>query len=280
MIMKTKRRVICIFAVICVLSTVSAVAQEKAYIPFNQIRFSATAAMYDNLKVVDNSGIGGAFQSKPCFGGDITVSYYQNIIKWFGMSLGVGISSAPYNTTFNFIPNTEGLPENSMYANGINHSDYNPQGMLIIPLSVSMLIPTKNNSWLCNVELGAKCNIALSESDGMTYYGDVNNNSESINNDIIKEQSLAWIQYSTKQNVMFSYFFKVGFSKLMKRNNSWNLNIVANYSPQKLGIGSYGLKSINGNINGSFEQNINFIGIEVGYGLTLSKKKGEHKDAM
>lgn len=274
--MKIVKRVVCA-SVIALFLTLTVVAQEKAYIPFNQVKFSITPAMYDNLKI-ENQGIGGVFKSKPSIGGEIAVSYYQNIVGGFGVNLGVGWSSVPYNDSYSFIPAINNPTEiNNRYADGISNSNYSRRGMMVIPLSLNMYIPGKNKSWLCNLELGAKFNLAFYEQVGhLAYYGEPglgnNINSEDPVADI-KEKSLGWVEYGRNRKELFSYFFKVGFVKVMNNKNTWHLNVVANYSPQKIGKGSYMLHTVNGDSYGTFEQNINFIGLEVAYGLTLCKKK-------
>lgn len=266
--MKASKKTICTCVLISIFTLTSA-AQEKTYIPFNQVRFSITPAMYDNLKI-DNKGISNAFDSKPCFGGEITVSYYQNIVKGLGVNLGLGIASAPYNTKCDFMPDVENPSK-------ISDSKYSPQAMMVVPLSLNMYIPGKGKSWLCNIELGAKLNLEFPYQKGELHYyggptidGDVNID-DAV--DDIKSNSLGWVEYSTKKQILFSYFMKVGFVKVMKNRNTWHLNAVANYSPQKLGKGSYMLHTVNGDSYGNFEQNINFIGLEVVYGFTLCKKK-------
>lgn len=246
-------------------------AQEKAYIPFNQVRFSIMPALYDNLKATNTSGIDNVFGSKPCIGGELNVSYYQNIIKGFGMNIGLGLNLSPYNITLDY----KSYKIEDGYNYEVTQSDYNPQPLMTIPLSFNMYIPGKHKDWLANIELGAKFNYKFPNNSGSTEFSAGLSDQPSMNDE---ENALGILKYETSRRVLFSYFFKVGFVKVMPNKNTWHLNLVLNYSPQKVGNGSYLLRTIDGNSEGIFEQNINYIGIEAAYSITLCKKKSKPSD--
>jgi hypothetical protein len=241
--------------------------------PFNQLRFSVTPTLCSSLNV-SNTGANNIFNSNPSFGGEITASYYQRIVKGFGVSLGIGINSTPYSFNFSFIPNVSD-PENSYYQKEIKVKRYEPMGMITIPLALSMILPIKSSSWSIDIHAGAKLNYLFNSGDRKLFYeSDIPfSEIQHSNVDAIKENSFYWIESKINKRFLFSYFLKVGASYTTKRNDCLFFNIVANYSPQKALTANYMIHAIDGDSFGNYKQNLNFLGLEVGYALSLCKKR-------
>ena len=72
---------------------------------------------------------------------------------------------------------------------------------------------------------------------------------------------------------LFSYFLKAGATYTTKRNNGYFCNIIVHYAPKEALTGSYLFRATGGDSYGSFKQNLNYLGLEVGYAFTLCKKR-------
>lgn len=242
--------------------------------PFNQLRISVTPSLCSRLNVT-NEGGATIFQSSPALGAEATISYYQRIVKEFGVSLGVGINSTAHSYNFSFVPVVP-FPTIPEYKHEIKEKRYEPVGMITVPLALSMIIPIKSSSWNIDIQAGAKFNYlfdAGAEKLIYDYWWKDAGNPFPPTDAAAKEKSFYWVEEQKDKQVLFSYFLKAGATYTTKRNNGYFVNIVANYSPQIASEGSYLLRAIGGDSYGSFKKNINYLGLEVGYALTLCKNR-------
>jgi len=237
--------------------------------PFNQLKFSVTPALCSKLKVTQNND--AIFNSNPSFGAEASISYYQQIVKGFGVSLGIGINSTPYSFNFSFVPNVLN-PDNSYFQKEIKVKRYEPLGMITVPIALSMLIPLQTSSWSIDIHVGAKFNYLFNSGNGKTYYEwDMLYSGISITD--IKEKSFYWVENKIDKRFLFSYFLKVGATYTTKRKDGIYFNLITNYSPQIPITGNYMIHAKDGDNYGNFSKNINYLGFEVGYALTLCKKR-------
>lgn len=237
--------------------------------PFNQLRFSVTPSLCSSL---NETYIGeNIFNSNRSFGIEANISYYQKIVKGFGISLGIGINSTPYNYKFSFITNETDV-NNLYYNKEIFVYKYQPMGMLTVPLSLSYAFPIKSTGWKIDLEAGAKFHYTLNSWDNsIDYQWD-----ESWGNatpELIKEKSYYWIENKIENRVLFSYFLKVGCSYTTKKLHTFFANIVGNFSPQRITKGTFMIHAKGGDSSGWISQKPNNWGLELGYALTLCKKQ-------
>ena len=149
------KRVLSLF-LLCLLSGIlfAQEAKQTAY-PFNQLRVSVTPSLCSSLDI-KHAGGADIFKSNPTLGAEATISYYQRIVKQFGVSLGFGINSTAYAHSYSFIPRIASeVPE---YQEGIKDKWYEPTKMITIPLALSMKIPTKSPSWNIDIQAGTRFN--------------------------------------------------------------------------------------------------------------------------
>jgi len=235
----------------------------------NRIRFSVSPVFYQPLHI---NNIGEPLlMSTPSFGGDASISYSQRLKGGFRINGGIGWSIISYNYGYHFL-----IPPGSIFDTGSNQVDYftthgthlhNDQAAIIFPFSLQKIFTAKkNHSWQYNLELGFKINFKqlypysgsgshLSYVEGQDYVEYFNMNIE-----------------STGDKRFTSYFFKAGLVKFNSRYNTWHCNLVYQYSPATIGTGAYYFSNLGFDSYGSLEQNANYLGLEIIYGLTLSKK--------
>lgn len=243
---------------------------QTKFIFKNQLRVSITGALYDNLEL-NNVGQ-QLLKSKTCVSGEAIVSFYQHIIHGFGLNFGFGLSIAPFNYNFNFES-----PPGSIFQTGPYKEDYKYlsgsqttyiQDLYIFPISVQKIIPIKKTKNLYyNLELGIKMNIKTA------FPYEISSNNIYVIDDSTEVNLLDFYLYDTGKRNFISYFLKIGILKVTKKDNSLNYNLVFHYSPQNIGSGWYRFYELNFDSYGTVNQNINYIGIEFKYGLTLSKRK-------
>jgi hypothetical protein len=237
--------------------------------PANQIRFSITPSLYNKLSIV-NSGE-SLFKSSPGLGGEAMISYSQFLSKGFRLNGGVGLSVIPYNYSYNFP-----VPEGSIFFDDPNRppvfttygiNPHQEQIVYTLPFSLQKTFAlSKNNNMHLNVEAGLKINLkeAYPYKFGHT-------SSTHISDDEVA-QFFAFGMLSDQQRTFVSYVFKAGLLTYNSRNNSYHCNLVFQYSPAVIGYGYYEFYGM-GFVNyGTVEQHVNYLGLEISYGLTIEKK--------
>lgn len=240
---------------------------SKDFIPNSQIKFSLSALLYDNLEF-EHFGY-ELIKSRSCFSGEAVISLYKHIYKSFGINLGLGLGLAP----FNFIVDYDSYDDPSYTGNfdGIflNKYDY-LQFMYVFLVSIQKILPiNKNFISSLSFEVGLKPNIIL------IYPYEIGSSisMETDPNGLTSIELFDFYLSNTDKRTRLSYFLKIGIINNTKRLNTWQFNLVMNYSPNKIGIGTYNFYHLPTESLGSIEQNINYIGLEFTYGLTLRKSK-------
>jgi hypothetical protein len=242
---------------------------KQSLIFSNQLRFSFAPVLYDNLELYNTGEL--LLNSLPCFSGEATISYYHYFLKGFGLNIGAGLGLAPFNVNFNFKPPLNSIYQTGPYKEYYEYLDYSNylymQDLYVFPISLQKYISLKKREhWYYNIEAGVKLNIKVAypyEIKIESWYGI---------DDTTEVQLFDFYLFETGKKNFFSYFLKVGLFKLTNKYNSFNYNFVFHYSPQKIGSGWYKFYELNYDSYGTVKQNINYIGFEFTYGLTLSKR--------
>lgn len=238
-----------------------------------QLRFSFSPLLYDNLKI-NNQGE-KLLKSRPTFSGEAAISYYQHIKNGYGINVGLGLGLASFNVNYYFK-----APENSIFRTGIYKEDYEYLDLnhyeyfsmtYVFPIYLSKMFELKGN--LFSIGIGIKYYYLLDKTFEITgsssYYVDEDNTDVKLFEFYLED---------TGRQHLFSYYLKLGLIKMTKRQNTFHINFVANYSPYKLGKGWYRFENLPYESYGTIEQNINYIGLELTYGLTLLKRLKDKKN--
>ena len=235
----------------------------------NQVRFSVTTVFFEPLQI-EHYGE-PLLTSSPRLGGDASIFYSQRLRRGFRINGGIGWSIISYNYGYHFL-----IPPGSIFDSGSDQPDYftthglqlhNDQAILFFPLSFQKLfIAKKNQSRQFNIELGCKLNVKQS----FPYKFSCSHSSH-----VEGEGQVEYFHFdmeSTGSGSFFSYFLKAGLVKFNNRYNSWHCNLVYQFSPAKIGTGNYYFNELEFESYGSHKQSVNYLGLEIIYGLTLSKK--------
>ena len=239
-------------------------AQDKS-----QIRFSVSPILYDNLTLSHEGE--KLLNASPTLSAETYLSYHQPIYKDYAINLGVGITLPAFNTNYNFEAPDNSIFQTGEYSNGykklLGNDYWYESTMYIFPISLNKIFSSRNSDIIYSLDIGIKlnkCNTNWGLKSRDYYY--------------ISEQdpyvTLLNLNLETgeKENIL-SYFIKVGLIKGNKIGDSFHVNLVANYSPKLIASGSYEFFNLGYESSGSIEQNINYIGIEFSYGLSLNNKK-------
>jgi len=240
---------------------------QTGFFASKQIKFSLTPVLYDNLKLTYDEA--KLLKSRPCFSAEVTISYYQYIAKGFGINMGAGIGLAPFNFKYDFEypPGTVFDPNSYFDLNSYTYVDE----IWVFPLSVQKMFSAKKGNLFYNIEAGIKLNRIIAYPYVISIQADY-----MINDTVDARLFYFEIEDTGKQN-LFSYFLKFGIIKPTKKQNTLGCNLVLHYCPQLIGKGWYKFYNLSYDSHGSVEQNINYIGIEFIYGLTLMKSKNIQK---
>lgn len=232
----------------------------------DQIRFSLSPVLYDNLSITHWGE--KLLKSRPVFSGEATILYHKHLKNDIGVNFGVGLGLAPYNINYYFK-----APENSIFQTGKykesyeyldnNHYDY-VQFMWVFPLSIQKLIEREENKYY-SIEAGIKLNRVVA------YPYEITTGHLFVIDDTTEARLFDFKLDGTKKNLV-SYFLKAGLIKVTKNQNTIQLNAVLHYSFSKIGIGYYEFQNLPYESRGQVSQNINYIGLEFIYGLSLSKR--------
>lgn len=232
-------------------------------IPKSQIKFSGVAMLYDNIKIFHWKN--EILKSKPCYSGEITINYQRLVKNNFFLNFGIGIGLAPYNLNF-YISDIE---NEFINHNFLDFNDYDYfSGLHIFPISLQKIIKNKKKeNKFYNIEFGVKDNRVVAYP-----YLNTTGLSSTLKN--VNRSSSFFRRGFWNDNIrnIPSIFIKTGLIKLTKKQNTLNLNLVANYSPYYIGLGWYEFYFIDTPSYGSLYQNINYIGFEFSYGIGLWKQ--------
>jgi len=237
-----------------------------------QFKFSQTTCIYDNLKF-DNTGE-KLIKSLPMPGGELTLSYFNYLKNGYGLNVGLGITVAPYMTYFKF-----NAPPNSIFQTGPYKEDYQIlenasfsyiQDIFTLPVSIQKTFAAKHDKIkLSFIDIGFKLNYKIAFP-----YSIVNGGTYGIN-DTTEAKLFRFSLKNTPDRIIISYFVKYEWQKLLKDQNTFQYNFVLHYSPTKIGKGTYEFFNMPNQSYGTVAQNINFIGFEIAYGLTTSRRLKE-----
>ncbi len=231
--------------------------------PKSQFRFSGTAALSQKLDI-KNTGE-PLLQSSNGFGYEFFVIFSQPIAAGFRINGGIGWSMIPFYYGYNFP-----VPEGSIFDNGITgdfttnglNLHYN-QAMLTYPVSIQKCFPLekyKPNNWQLSLEAGIRFN----QKQSFPFTGHSGHFYEKVQYFDLRVQSTGSQWYP-------SYFFKAGLIRVNSRGNSYHVNVIYNYSPQAIAIGTYNFPNLGYDSYGTFEHHASFLGLEIAYALSFKK---------
>ncbi len=230
----------------------------------SQLRFSLSAHLYDNLKLNHQAKV--HLKALPALGGEGGISYYQHIYNGYGIDIGARYGIAPHYLHYRFK-----VPENNIFYSSKNDVlDFNDYayscGIYTFPVNLSKIFYYKK--MLFSIGIGAKFHLPISvgasQQAGSAHY---------IDEDNPNVEEFTFVLKNTNKKYLVSYPLKFGIIKKTKKYNSFNFNVVLNYSPNKLAKGWYKFYELGYDSYGTIEQNINYIGFECVYGFTLIKSK-------
>ncbi len=255
---KSKIGLIVVFLLISFLSSVSinqVLAQDDKYLK-NQVKFSLTPCVYSNLKF--NHFGEHLLYSRAIPSAEIAVSYYHHFIKGFGANIGVGYNQVPLNFRYGELETTNGT---SIMPVRINHY-YN--AYISAPITVQKLFEIgKNNNFLIT-ELGGKLNFRIGKPGSIDYALFDTQKGE-------QEEILRVNIQDCKEKVIVGYFLKFGLQHKLMNKNSLQFALVGHCSPTPFETGTFEFKNISKESKGDIFQYLNYVGLEITYGLTLSK---------
>lgn len=225
----------------------------------SQIKFSLTGCIYDNLKL-DWFGE-KILRSLPLPSGEVTISYYNYLKNGYGVNVGLGLGLAPFN-----IHHKETPANNNLSVGPLNHCEY-VQEYYILPVSVQKIFNSKKNiNKIHFFEAGLRVNYKVAHPYSIEVGETIQlNDSTDIRIFLIDVRS-------TPNRTIISYFIKYGWQKTLRNQNTFQYNLVLHYSPSKIGRGNYEFTNLPYPSLGTVSQNINYLGFEVVYGLTTSRR--------
>jgi hypothetical protein len=232
----------------------------------SQIKFALTGCLFDNLQLTWYGE--KLLRSRPLPSGEVSISYYTDIKNGYGLNVGFGLGLAPYNFHYLFK-----IPENSIfftpnievYEADIDHYEY-IQEYYTFPLSVQKTFVSKKRNKLRFIEAGIKLNYKVA------YPSSIKTGVVYKINDTTEARLFQMMLRSTSHRVLVSGFFKYGWQRITKRQNTFQYGFVLHYSPSKIGMGDYEFSNLTYPSYGTIFQNINYIGFEVVYGLATSRR--------
>ena len=231
-----------------------------------QIKISITPYLCDNLSI-DNVGIRHLYSS-PTFSGQGGISYYNPIGRnGLGINLGLWFGASTYNINFNFeMPESyDYYPENITVKPIASGNELFSNGYFSIPISMQkILIKSQKISYI--LECGIKWNRFLYK-DWLSSVEFLDMNPEGE-----VEHMFMFVNTATDEYKFYNYFIKLGLIKENKKSNSFQVNLVANYSPSIIASGTYKFFHLGYESYGNTSQKLSYIGIELCYGISLNKK--------
>ena len=227
-----------------------------------QLRFSLSPIVYNKLQLQHEGEV--LLGSRNTISWEAGIHYYQSIGNTMGVNMGFGWGMVPSNLNFHFYADVPYLTNDSPHE--LNHYEYFIHS-LVFPISFQKIF-IKSEKLFYSVELGARLNRIHRFEIGL---GVGYNISDSIVSLRLFDSLLENFgpMYPRK---FLSYNMKIGLIKPTRKLNAFHCNLVANYSPRKIGGGWYKFSNLPYESYGTMELGINYVGIEVAYGLTFAKR--------
>lgn len=229
----------------------------------NQLKFSFAPVVYENLQIQHFGKELLESSHWPSFVS--AISYHQNFSKGFGLNIGAGLSIIPHSVKYNFSsPLTH--PSIQEEKHKLYHIDY-VLYMGELPLSVQktfLINRYAKKPLFFSLEIGAKLNFVI---DNPYYFA------SSIY--IADENFVEFFNFELYniKTYLESYFLKIGLLKFTRSYNTFQYNVVVNYSPRLIGEGLFSFSYLPFESYGKIKQGINYLGIEFTYGFSLKKNR-------
>jgi len=237
---------------------------RNTFIFDRQWRIGLTTALYDNLEIEHQAE--PLLKSSPTFSGELTLSYYQELAKNFGLNVGVAFSIASYNMNFDFeaSENSAIVTNSTSTDRDLFSSDYEYLHLITsVPFSFQKIIENKHNRYY-SVELGTKLNSLIFYPYQVTSGHGMSLDNSGFNSLRFFDSKLE----DTGFRYFFSFFTKIGLVKINRNINTLHYNLVLHWSPKKIGEGTYQFSNVGIDSYGTLKHNVNYIGFEVCYGFT------------
>ncbi len=243
---------------------------DEAYItPYQYIKISASPVLYDNLRI-NEFGDTKLLKSYPVLSGGLTASYCYKLNKKYYLNIGVGVDFVPFNAHYYFK-----APENSIFLKDwegkedryldLNHYEH-VQSMWTFPFSIQKQIKRERGNKRYTWEVGLKYNYVVAYP-----YEISTGHSFQFNDTDSSDVKLFELKLFDTQRNLFSGFFKVGLINYYKSQRALHLNVVLQFSPMKMGVGSYEFFNLPFSSTGQIAQGLNYFGFECAFSFPLNK---------
>jgi len=237
-----------------------------------QLKFSIMPMVFGGMKVKPEAGekILESRPSKSIAGG---VSYYQKLNDNLGLNIGVQIGGVSEHQRVNMLnyPNPDNKNKHSY-----SWSNYLTTHYIGIPTSLQMTLKEKKLYSIIGEVGFSSMYIKPYRSIGSSTwsYGEFGSDISEL------DSSYLGVDIKSTSKFAFGVFSKVGIvKKTQNSGSSIETNLVVHYSPTTIAEGEYSFTSEatkffkEGRGNGTISHSINYIGLELVYGLTVQKKK-------
>jgi len=200
---------------------------------------------------------------------ELRCSYVENLVSDLYLSIGLAAGIVPSKTKYEF-----DAPINSIFLASTNKNQYDVlefndmfivDGYYALPISLGFNFRPLNKTVL-QVELGVKLNMLLAHPSTKT-------SEHSYGLDSLYSALLFKQELFTKSKYFHSYILKVGLQRKLKNKNNLGLALVANFAPNPIAEGRYSFYNLGFENSGSVTQGASYIGLELGYGLNLTKNR-------
>ena len=233
----------------------------------NQLKFSVMPILFGGMKVTPIVGekVLASIPSPSIAAG---ISYYHTIKDNLGVNTGIQIGGIAEQERVNTL-NRSSTYNTKTYLS----SHYISSHYISTPVSLQMVLKEKKLFDITGIVGFSAMYIKPYQNIGIWAWSHGSNENE-------LEYSELHVNVQPKNEFAFGAFTKIGIVKSTENaGSSLELNLVIHYSPTIIAKGEYNFISEatdvfkQGGGNGIITQNINYIGLEMVYGLTLKKQK-------
>ncbi len=263
----TKFFIISLTAFFLLINNLKAQSDTTKWLDNNQIKFSLTTAVIENIGIDYYNLNCQLLRSYPMPGVEATANYYLHLNKGWGLNFGIGGGITFYDLHFEMeLPDDAYAPyfdSTNTATTKFNKSNIT-QKYLTIPISIQKSFRFPNNKNTFHIlEAGARVSFLFKNHTEIV---------ETYPTSATENATLFTADFRNPNKIKGSVYFKYGIQEILKNQNTFQCNIILHYSPAEPTFGTYEFTTIN-NSYATLSQKINYIGLEFVYGLTLSKNK-------
>ena len=208
------------------------------------------------------------------FSGLFNTLYYKPLGRGFGINAGVGFGVFPnvnYSVSYLLTQTPPELIES--YFSSSSFKDETPvDWLLIMPVTLQKTFKSNCSNINFAIEFGFQYNRLMTSAKSNWSFED----GYVVDGVSHEEVSFNYEIEASNPPHQFGFLLKLGIVNTLKNNNTFNINLVGHLADYRsITYGTYEFSNLGRGSSGWVDQQVEYLGIELSYGISSFKKKNK-----